>query len=114
MAMLREARRLKLPERFDTDLTTHDRAFIAANPGMPFLWCLYRDGTHIVRHDGVRVGAGVGTRTTGFAKGARLTVEHLRDYNLHMYWCEGDTVEPIADLERLIDRLREREESAHV
>lgn len=49
-ALLSVSRRLHLPERFATDLMVHDRRFCAwRDERAPFLWLLYRDGTHVVR-----------------------------------------------------------------
>ena len=54
-AILAEARRLGIPKFFKTDLSAHDRRDIAAKPpGMPFIWAVYLEGTHIVWPDVVR------------------------------------------------------------
>lgn len=48
VAMLAESKRLGMPVRFTTDLTTHDRAAIERQPAEPFVWCLYQQGTHMM------------------------------------------------------------------
>lgn len=49
LAIKAESDRLKLPTAFRTDLTTHDRRFINANPGKPFVWIPREHGTFVCR-----------------------------------------------------------------
>ncbi|MCY1023957.1 hypothetical protein [Pyxidicoccus sp. MSG2] len=47
-ALLAAVQRHGLPLRFRTDVTVHDKRFCASNDErVPFLWLLYRDGTHL-------------------------------------------------------------------
>lgn len=46
--LLALANEREMPRRFKSDLTTHDRKWLFANPGRPFVWILYPEGTHLV------------------------------------------------------------------
>lgn len=48
LAMLAESKRLGMPARFMSDLTTHDRAAIERQPDEPFVWCVFSAGTVIM------------------------------------------------------------------
>lgn len=52
-AMVAASQHEGLPRRFQTDLTRHDRHFVAKlQPGQRFYWMLYEHGTHVIRVDG--------------------------------------------------------------
>lgn len=52
-AMKRESAKHRMPERFRTDLTKHDRKFLREHDGRePFGWILYCNGTTLLRAAG--------------------------------------------------------------
>lgn len=58
VAMLQTARALGWPERFERDLTHHDRLWVSRlASGTPFLWAVHDSGTHAYTLD-FRDGAG--------------------------------------------------------
>jgi len=89
-AMLAEATRVGLPKTFLTDLTVHDRRFVATHPDASFVWMLYQHGTHIV--------------TLGPRSATTLRLVCVGMGEVRLYWVSPAALEAVS-LDEALDRI---------
>ena len=102
-ALLAEAQRVGWPERFETDLTTHDRAALEKrDPALPFAWVLNRAATYLAFPSPSPVdGAGHYAQDMPAICARAFGREDCR-----WYWWDGLALHEVETAEQLAELLR--------
>jgi hypothetical protein len=102
-ALRAEARRVRWPERFETDLTVHDRAALATrDPALPFAWVLNRGATYLAHPSAMPVdGAGHYAQDMPAICARAFGAQDGR-----WYWWDRRTLHDVETPERLAHCLR--------
>jgi hypothetical protein len=103
-ALLAESERVGWPERFQSDLTEHDRASLAERcPTDAFAWVLSQGATYLVFPSPVPIdGAG-----TYAHRMPRACAESFGRENCRWYWWDGARLVAVDSAEALAGRLEE-------
>jgi hypothetical protein len=103
-ALLAEARRVGWPERFETDLTIHDRAALAArDPALPFAWVLNRGATYLA-FPGASPVDGAGHYAHDMPA---ICARAFGAVDCRWYWWDGIALHDVQTATRLANCLRE-------
>lgn len=98
-ALCAEAKRIGLPLFFRRDLYRWDRrSLMRTDPALPFAWCVYENGTHLVRPhlDGKYHGADL----------VKMIDQTFLCPRKRWYWWNGARLAPM-DPSEIQDRMRE-------
>lgn len=101
-ALLAEADRVGWPEQFRTDLTVHDRTFLASrDPALPFAWVLGRGATYLV-YPGRRPIDGAGHRAEDMPA---CCAHSFGRENCRWYWWDGRALRELPSASALSAQL---------
>jgi hypothetical protein len=108
-AIVAAAEQVGWPLKFRTDLTKHDRAFLAERePSKPFSWILHEGGTHIYAPGIID---GVGHKASSRA---RAVAETFSQYTCRFYLWDGARLIECATADELDSRMAQIEEELGV
>lgn len=100
-ALVAESKRVGWPARFETDLTTHNRAELATRPvSLPFAWVLYAGGTCLIFAQRGRIDR------RSYAHDMPGYCRESFGSDCRWYFWTGDRLEEVESAEALAERLR--------